>query len=381
MDTNYNITTEILNTDLLVDNTDNLLDIEIKPSNLEKENIIIESNEIIKKKRGRKPKNRDIETVSSPISKIIKKRGRKTNSKIINLKNDDEVDIITNIIVHLPLKMNDILKITNDESHIISEDFQDIQNNICIENNSILTSFDWNQKENNYLNTNENICNLNTDNDFCKHCVSLQEKINILEQTNEKLKNGILDYNNILNKKIYYSSIKLINKTEDTIRDDISNSNIVCWWCCHKVDGIPLGIPEIISKNIFYVYGYFCSFNCMMAYNIDINDYKIWNRQTNIYQMKNFIDVDNKFSIHCAPPRQLLDIFGGPYNILEFRKNFYLLNQEFRNILPPMIPIINIIEEDYKNINITKNIKPNNKPIIFRKKPLPKQGNILVNII
>jgi hypothetical protein len=46
-----------------------------------------------------------------------------------------------------------------------------------------------------------------------------------------------------------------------------------------------------------------------------------------------------------------------------------------------MIPIINIIEEDYKNINITKNIKPNNKPIIFRKKPLPKQGNILVNII
>jgi hypothetical protein len=118
----------------------------------------------------------------------------------------------------------------------------------------------------------------------------------------------------------------------------------------------------------------------MMAYNIDLNDYKIWDRQSNIYQMKNFIDIDNKFSIHCAPPRQILDIFGGPYDITQFRKNFYLVNQEFRNILPPMVSIINIIEEDYKNTNITKNIKPTNKPYVFRKKPLPKQGNILVDI-
>jgi hypothetical protein len=318
-------------------------------------NLDDESNNIIKKKRGRKPKNREIEIVSSPITKLIKKRGRKTNSKIINLKNDDDLDIISNIIVHLPLKSNDILKITNN----------------TIEDETILTNIDWNQKEN-------EICDLNIDNNICKHCISLQEKINILEETNEKLKDGILDYN-ILNKKIYYSSIKLINKIDETIYNDNTDSNIVCWWCCHKVDGIPLGIPEFILKNIFYVHGYFCSFNCMMAYNIDLNDYKIWDRQANIYQMKNFIDTDNKLSIHSAPPRQLLNIFGGPYNIKEFRKNFYLLNQEFRNILPPMISIINIIEEDYKNI-YTKNIKPINKPILFRKKPLPKQGNILIDL-
>jgi hypothetical protein len=41
----------------------------------------------------------------------IKKRGRKANTKIINLVQDINIDIVTNLIAHLPLKMLDIVKV------------------------------------------------------------------------------------------------------------------------------------------------------------------------------------------------------------------------------------------------------------------------------
>ena len=118
-----------------------------------------------------------------------------------------------------------------------------------------------------------------------------------------------------------------------------------------------------------------------MAYNIDLNDYKIWDRQSNIYQMKNKIDPENKISIHPAPPRQTLNMFGGPLDINKFRESFFIVNKEFRYFCPPMISIIGIIEEDNKNVSNLNNNRQVNHTMLRRNKPLANRTNKLVDII
>ena len=88
--------------------------------------------------------------------------------------------------------------------------------------------------------------------------------------------------------------------------------------------------------------------------------------------------------MHPAPPRQSLDIFGGPLNINSFRQSFYVLNKEFRCFFPPMISIVGIIEEDFRDMGLGGKIRFNrnpNEPLIRRKKPLQKKTNTLNNIV
>ena len=113
----------------------------------------------------------------------------------------------------------------------------------------------------------------------------------------------------------------------------------------------------------------------MLSYNIDINDSKIWDRQTNIYILKNIIDKDNNYIINPAPPRQCLKFFGGNLSILEYRKSFFILNKEYRYLLPPMMSIISSIEEYNKDIK--KKYEKNDNFVIKRTKPLVTISNSL----
>ena len=320
-----------------------------------------------KKKRGRKPKNRLLiqpvvneNIVSEPH--IKKKRGRKTtNNKIITLNTDSNIDIISNLIVHLPLKLNDINKIIN------------ISDSTIDQKQTMISK---------YVDFTEDILHSSKHNILDHKCTNCMEHLNRITQLEDEiinLKNGIISNSSNFNKKIYESKVNFINKLINKYEE---KTEIACWWCCHSFNNIPLGIPEYINKNEFNLSGCFCSFNCMMAYNIDINDYKIWDRQSNIYQMKNKIDPHNKISIHPAPPRQTLNMFGGPLDIHKFRESFFIVNKEYRYIFPPMISIISLIEEDNKNIsNYTNVYKQSNQQMLRRTKPLLNRNNKLVDII
>ena len=52
----------------------------------------------------------------------------------------------------------------------------------------------------------------------------------------------------------------------------IDKTDVCCWWCCHKFDSIPVGLPVDYNAKLrkFRVKGVFCSFACMLA-NGDIN--------------------------------------------------------------------------------------------------------------
>lgn len=326
-----------------------------------------------KRKRGRKPKNQQIinddEKISDNDIISIKKRGRKANMKIINLNQPSNIEIMTNLIAHLPLKMDDIMKIVSNDGKPNQND--NITEQITAEVKTKCVEFHDDIYDNTIKSKPQTIC---------QKCIVYEEKIRLLNEEIYSLKNGIINYTSDLNKKICESKVNFYDKSQNQWNE---NTDIACWWCCHQFNHIPLGLPEYINKDKFYLSGCFCSFNCMMAYNLDLNDHKIWDRQANIYQMKNKIDPDNKMTIKPAPPRQTLQMFGGPLTIQEFRESFFMINKEFRYFLPPMTSMIGIVEEDSRDLSYNpNNNKKVNHPLIKRKKPLPKQStglNMIVN--
>jgi hypothetical protein len=98
-----------------------------------------------------------------------------------------------------------------------------------------------------------------------------------------------------------------------------------CFWCCHGFNWRPVVIPcryENVSdkagQGIYKVYGNFCTPECAMAHllneQVDMNSR--WER---ISWLHHIYCVGDMKRIYPAPGRETLRMFGGPYDIDEFR--------------------------------------------------------------
>jgi hypothetical protein len=318
------------------------------------------------KKRGRKPKTKIIEDEV----KMPKKRGRKPLGKIIDytkvnlqsLNIDDDC-----IIAHLPIRVSDIDNEYNDK-----EETTEIEKNIIQSSSPLYTPAEESVLEN------------------CKHC---EKNLKTIEYLNSKIDD--LEQNSIENiminaKKIYKLTLNLL----DMDGNIYNNNNVCCWWCCNTFEGDAIGLPEKYYQEKFYLFGIFCSFNCALAYNINMNDGKIWERYNLLHFLyKKMFNIDIKIS--PAPPKELLTMFGGQLTIEEFRKKTQYLgnfSKSFRILLPPMTTIFPIVEETLKDN--TMNNKERLKPIplneikihrsdlkLKRTKPLNKYKNSLERVI
>jgi hypothetical protein len=76
-----------------------------------------------------------------------------------------------------------------------------------------------------------------------------------------------------------------------------------------------------------------------------MNDYRTSVRDMLIIKLYGPIFGD----IPMAPERELLQKFGGKLSLEEFRNMSLLLKKDFKMKLPPVIPLIPIVEEDPKN--------------------------------
>lgn len=117
-------------------------------------------------------------------------------------------------------------------------------------------------------------------------------------------------------------------------------TNILCWWCCHSFNTVPCFIPEKYHEQIFYVFGCFCSFNCALAYNLNMtNDYRIVARTTLINNICNKI-YGKHISLEPAPRKEILESFGGKISIENYRKSFNNIETSYYLQIPPSIPLI-----------------------------------------
>ena len=150
-------------------------------------------------------------------------------------------------------------------------------------------------------------------------------------------------------RKVHMLQTKFINIDDDK-QELVESTDIYCWWCCHQFDNPPCQLTDKFYENKYYVFGCFCSYNCALAYNIELDDYKSNERNTLLLHLYSEIYGKN-IKLEPALPKYTLNIFGGPLSIEDFRKHSVNNEKEFRFIMPPMISIIPLVEEDYKEKN------------------------------
>ena len=161
------------------------------------------------------------------------------------------------------------------------------------------------------------------------------------------------------------------------------STTIACWWCCHNFDNSPVGIPCSLKNNTFSVYGCFCSYNCAMSHifsnNNSNNSWEEFSLLKLLYKKMN----NATSQLKCAPPKEILELFGGTVNINEYRNSFKVNNISYRYITPPIISIISQIIEEKKNINqkntceIKNFLQMSNSFRLQRSKPLVSSKNSL----
>lgn len=259
-------------------------------------------------KKGKKQKK--IQEVIIP-----KKRGRKPKKIIEDI---DKLNVIKNeedckkpIILHLPIDIDNVVNTIQ-------------KNKINIEDDFLISE--------------------SSDNDICLECIENKKVIKKLKEELNNCKKELQRYKNSDN-MVHKLNVELFDN--DTGNGLNNNNNIACWWCCHNFDTKPICIPEKIEDNKWYGFGFFCSFNCAMAYNSDINDSKIWERMTlikKLYKMNYELNDGILEDIVNAPPKQILKKFGGPLDIEEYRNKFQIF-KNFKVLYPPIISIIPVIEE------------------------------------
>jgi len=140
-----------------------------------------------------------------------------------------------------------------------------------------------------------------------------------------------------------------------------------CWWCCHPFDNdkTKYSLPCRRTGKTFSVVGSFCSPECTVAFSSESGHrYGDLLKQ---YTWINFLYGGHKLSndthvaLQAAPPRETLQIFGGPYTIEQFRarsKN-YEINVEIT--MAPMIPIKGFTDEIVVEYKKSKTFVPMEK--------------------
>ena len=306
---------------------------------MDPENIII----VIKQKRGRKPKNKDVCNLIEPsvdTTNIItpiqpdeehkpKKRGRKPKGgKIVkqSVSVDPKEEEKTNIILHLKCSLDDLIKNKHIENNINSFSFQ---NDNALQLNLIKNATDTNNKLNEELHSDPNSLFINV------------TKEAIIPPHMED-KNSTSDCKNGKDLKMIWTKLADLQKNLHT--NNIDDKKSACFWCTYDFDNPPIYIPKHHIKNSYHVYGCFCSPECATAYlmkeNIDSSS------RFERYYLLNYIYskiYDYKTSIKPAPnPEYMLDKFYGNLSIQEYRsllKNdrlFLIVDKPLTRIMPEL---------------------------------------------
>ena len=180
----------------------------------------------------------------------------------------------------------------------------------------------------------------------------LHRRDDIIQNLKSRIKDKSLFNDNALtltkqNKK-HLINIGLISINKNKI-NICEKTNIVCWWCTYNFDTQPLCMPDHYKNGFYYVFGNYCSFACMLAYNEDMDDYRKSVRSALIKQLYCEIFQCDEINIKRAGPREILEKFGGIMSINKFRDQS-TVSKVIKMSIPPMIPLIS----DYEEIVIDK---------------------------
>jgi hypothetical protein len=233
--------------------------------------------------------------------KVLKKRGRKPKNKIneiVILKEDSPESEKEIIITYLPINISDL---ENDQ-----------------------------EKE-------------NSENDIFIKSESYFIENNIISESKDKTKSLIVTPSETENR----STIINNNFNRINVYNIEFTQNTNCWWCKHKFTSPRLSLPEYHYNDTFYCTGNYCSWECMKAYNIDTNDNFI-SKKESLINLMYYLTYGIFKEIKPAASWLILKDYGGYLSIIDFRKSFEIINNDYVVLHPPLISRQMQIEESYK---------------------------------
>lgn len=319
------------------------------------------------------------EEENSSIDKKLKRRGRKPKDKFnyedsSGDKQSATVDTDNNLIIKLPIScielnnefhLNDtlmynpaIVEPVPFDSNINDKNYQQLDNQTNKDTNAhaylsshahkkiVLPAIVTGQHNQQDTNINENL-------DY------YQNKINDLlsDLDDSSTKKQMTQIEILLNKK--YKQTKQIDLLHSICmacdgNTWLQNTNVACFWCCHKFDHTPWGIPTKYDSNtgIFKLSGIFCSPNCALAHLLqsEHNNVLLWEKVSllNLLHYKIYMTDEN---LVPAPDKLCLKMFGGPLAVEEFRALTIKNNKNYYVNFPPCNILSPVLEETKKIFN------------------------------
>lgn len=269
--------------------------------------------EVVKKKRGRKPKNMHIIKQITDSSNIF--------SSIV---------IKDLLILHIPVNLEKMKKIEMKENYNIVDDTIDLSGNIEYKellDDAILQ-----------INNNTDVITPFDPTDNLNYMDLLENKSNI-DSNDKKIEDNNEDNVNNINKDVI-------------IPFKLKDINTLCFWDLHTYNSTSYVLPINNKKSI----GHFCSLECAAAYNfLEMNDSNCWERYSLLHYIYN---IDYKIKV--APSRILLNIFGGPLNIDEYRDLYKEkgTNTHININIPPLTNIDMQLDISNNKLNMNNNFIP-----------------------
>lgn len=256
-------------------------------------------------KKGRKKK--EIPIISE--EKKQSKRGRKV--KVVDFKKVETLPINNftlqeTVILHLPITLNELVE-------------NQLQTKIGIEN--ILTQSPVLPVPYNSIGYNISGKKATSSNVVKKH----QDK-----STEVKVYMSVDNEGRKMTTSVYSRPLLPTDCTNKDIKVSAQKTDVACWWCCHQFDTYPVCAPIKYNdkKDLFSVVGCFCSFNCAKSHSIQ--DKRSISLNSFLYKR-----VTGKLEhIKPAPPKTVLEMFGGPLSIEEYRSTFNTLSTVNINVFP-----------------------------------------------
>jgi hypothetical protein len=181
-----------------------------------------------------------------------------------------------------------------------------------------------------------------------KKDLNLIKELKKKDEIIEKLNNIIaeLSVNNTVKPVKLPDTVNFIN-IKDGKTCIIDKTDIACWWDSCTFDTAPCFLPERYYEDTYYVFGCFCSPNCALAYNINLNDHRSHTRTSLLKKLYNNMYNNN---IIAAYQPEILTKYGGNVTIEDYRNNNNMIKKDIKISIPPMI---------YTNSNIKITIKEN----------------------
>ena len=134
---------------------------------------------------------------------------------------------------------------------------------------------------------------------------------NPIFDTNQKVDNLIVCLKKKKTENINLEEEEIPGYIKESYEIEEKSKKIICWNCCHNFDEQnKKEIPINYDKDVFHVYGCFCSFECGGRYLLNnFNGSELWEKISllNIYYN---ISTNNNKKLKIAPPTLYLDIFG-----------------------------------------------------------------------